>query len=88
MRYWKVIVHWLYWIWVVLLKGKKTRQKEGKIEEKWTGNNIGAEGCRIISEVLKENSTLIKVNLLGDKRNMKNCLTLDVIKTFLEKATG
>ena len=33
----------------------------------WIGNNIGAEGCRIISEMLKENSTLIKVNLMCDK---------------------
>ena len=28
-----------------------------------TGNNIGAEGTRIISEALKINSTLISLNL-------------------------
>ena len=31
------------------------------------GNNIGAEGCRIISEMLKKDSRLIELNLLGEK---------------------
>jgi len=68
MRYWKVIVHWPYWIWVVILKKKKKGDKrDGKgVDEEWTCNNIGAEGCTIISEILKENNTLIKVNLMGD----------------------
>ena len=30
-----------------------------------TANKIGEKGCRFMSEALKENSTLIKVNLLG-----------------------
>ena len=34
-------------------------------------NNIGAEGAKMISEVLKSNSTLTKLNLGGDeKRNV------------------
>ena len=31
-------------------------------------NSIGAEGCRMIREMLKKNSTLIKVNLMGDEK--------------------
>ena len=31
------------------------------------GNNIGVEGCRMISEVLKKNSSLVELNLLGEK---------------------
>ena len=34
---------------------------------KWTDNNIGNEGARMISEVLKRNSTLTKLDLGGDK---------------------
>ena len=30
---------------------------------RWTGNGIGAEGARIISEALKINSTLTKLDL-------------------------
>ena len=31
------------------------------------GNNIGVEGCRMISEVLKKDSRLVRLNLLGEK---------------------
>ena len=31
------------------------------------GNNIGVEGCRIISEMLKKDSRLVGLNLLGEK---------------------
>jgi len=45
-----------------------TRQRDEKeIKEIRAGNNIRAEGCRMISAMLKENSTLIKVNLMGDE---------------------
>jgi len=44
---------------------RSKKWKREKMEEKQTGNSIGAEGCRIISELLKENSTLTKVNLMG-----------------------
>ena len=37
----------------------------------WTGNNIGIEGARIISEVLKCNSTLTELNLGCDEKNDK-----------------
>ncbi len=36
-----------------------------------TDNNIEAEGARMISEVLKFNSTLTKMNLRCDKKNDK-----------------
>ena len=32
------------------------------------GNNIGDEGARMISEVLKSNSTLTELNLYGDDK--------------------
>ena len=31
-------------------------------------NNIGEKGCILMSEALKVNSTLIKVNLMGNRR--------------------
>ena len=34
----------------------------------WTGNNIGDEGARMISEGLKCNSTLTKLNLRSDEK--------------------
>ena len=34
---------------------------------KWTGNKIGAEGANKISESLKVNTTLTKLDLLGDE---------------------
>ena len=32
-------------------------------KKQWTGNNIGAEGAKMISESLKINTTLTKLNL-------------------------
>ena len=31
------------------------------------GNNIGVEGCRMISEVLKKDRRLVELNLLGEE---------------------
>ena len=36
-----------------------------------TGNNIGAEGARMISESLKINTTLAKLNLYDDIKSKK-----------------
>ena len=49
-------------------KEKNVRKRENVRKKAWIGNNIGAEGCKIISKMLKENSTLIKVNLMGEER--------------------
>ena len=38
------------------------------INEIWTANNIGDEGARMISEALKINSTLTKLNLRCDEK--------------------
>ena len=35
--------------------------------EKWTDNNIGDEGAKMISEALMKNTTLTKLNLNNDK---------------------
>ena len=34
----------------------------------WTGNNIGAEEAKMISEALKDNSTLTTLDLSGDEK--------------------
>ena len=34
----------------------------------WTGNDIGESGARMISESLKTNTTLTKLDLKGDER--------------------
>ena len=62
-------------------------------KHEWIGNNIGAEGCRIISKMLKENSTLIKVNLMCDERGdelwWSNMLPIESNQRhFMRKATG
>ena len=41
------------------------------MNEVWTGNDIGAEGARMISEALKSNSTLTELDLRGDEKNDK-----------------
>ena len=35
------------------------------------GNNIGVEGCRMISEMLKKDSSLVLLNLLGKKKKRR-----------------
>ena len=34
------------------------------------GNNIGEEGCRIISDVLKKDNRLVEMNLFGKNKNV------------------
>ena len=47
------------------------------------GNNIGVEGCRMISEILKKDSRLVELNLLGKKKKKdKKWINL---KCFWEK---
>ena len=38
------------------------------------GNNIGAEGARMISEALKNNSTLTKLDLYGDEKDERKLM--------------
>ena len=38
-----------------------------KISEKWTDNNAGDEGARMLSESLKTNTTLTKLGLGSDE---------------------
>ncbi len=48
---------------------KNRNEKEKKmITNKWTGNEIGAEGASKISESLKVNTTLTKLDLNGDEK--------------------
>ena len=49
-------------------KNENGKEKEVKNERtKWTGNNIGAEGASKISESLKVNTTLTKLDLSCDE---------------------
>ena len=34
-------------------------------------NNIGDKGCRLISEALQKNTTLVKMNLLGGEEDKR-----------------
>ncbi len=52
------MVNWRKW----LNRKKKTKQKM-----EWTGNEIGDEGTKAISELLKSNSVLSELNLGGEK---------------------
>ena len=39
--------------------------------ETWTGNHIGDEGARMLSESLKTNTTLTTLGLGGDQNEVK-----------------
>ena len=58
--------------------------------EKWTANNIGDSGARMISEVLKRNSTLTILDLGGDENEewIYNENRDKVIEMKIEKWTG
>ena len=52
------------------------------------GNNIGVEGCRIISEELKKDSRLVGLNLLGDKEEGQDIhvtVEMNKFEMFFEK---
>ena len=42
------------------------------------GNNIGVEGCRIISEMLKKDSRLVGLNLLGEKEGYHTHIIIEM----------
>jgi len=56
------------WKWWMKWLGVKERKRMNKV---WTGNDIGPEGAIMISEGLKCNSTLTRLNLKGDEKNDK-----------------
>ena len=48
------------------------RRRNSLKENEWIGNNIGVEGARLLSESLKSNSTLTRLNLFGDEISENN----------------
>ena len=50
-------------------KGKKRKKEK---EEIMTGNEIGVEGAKAMSEVLKVNTTLTSLNLGGDEERERD----------------
>jgi len=46
-----------------------SNRNEDKTRE-WIGKNVGESGARIISESLKTNATLTKLNLSGDENEL------------------
>ena len=52
--------------------GKRRIEMKWYKNKVWTGNNIGEEGVRMVSEGLKSNSTLTKLNLEGDEERRNN----------------
>ena len=49
----------------------KKHKKKWRVNKKWTGNEIGAEGASSISESLKINTTLTELNLDSDDEKNK-----------------
>ena len=47
------------------MKEMNTKNKEGEKIKHWTGNGITAYGIKVLSDVLKKNSTLIALGLGG-----------------------
>jgi len=45
----------------------------------WTVNDIGESGARMISESLKTNTTLTKLELLGDEKGSKMIWIITII---------
>ena len=70
MKHWWLILHWLYWIWILKIKKEKQRKGKQKMNE-WIGNNIGDEGAKKISEALMINTTLTELNLYCDDKDRK-----------------
>ena len=48
-------------------KEKREKRERKEKEERMTGNGIGDEGAKAISEMLKVNSTLTELNLRGEE---------------------
>ena len=66
----ELIVHWLNCIWVVMKKNKNENEKDKEMKMKrneWTDNHIGDEGASKISESLKVNTTLTKLDMSCDE---------------------
>ena len=74
---WFVLHHGLNWIWKVKnLNGRENKRIRREYKNKyrmkwinwiWTDNYIGDEGAKMISEILKTNTTLTKLDLCGDE---------------------
>ena len=58
--------------------------KDNDKMKKWTDNNIGDEGARMISESLKTNTTLTKLNLSGNEKWSKMIWMVTIIKKTKE----
>ena len=46
----------------------KAEKEKWRVNEKWTDNQIGSEGASKISESLKINTTLTKLDLRGEEK--------------------
>ena len=51
---------------ICMNREREEREKWNDNNWIWTGNKIGAEGAKKLSEGLKSNSTLTELNLQGD----------------------
>ena len=47
-----------------------SEMKNDKQRNMWKGNDIGPEGARLISDGLKNNSTLTSINLSSNQRKI------------------
>ena len=66
----------------------KTTKEKKKSNKKWTANKIGDKGASAISESLKINTTLTKLNLGCDEIRNKNEKTKEKNKRVNKKEQG
>ena len=52
-------------------KKENRKERKEKKEERITGNGIGVEGAKSMSEMLKVNTTLTTLNLGGEEEEIK-----------------
>ena len=57
------------WIWIVMKRRARRKKKEKGIKKvSWKANDFGDEGVKMLSEGLKSNSSLTKLNLGSNER--------------------
>ena len=53
------------------IKHKQIKKEKKETEERMIGNEIGDEGAKVMSEMLRVNTTLTELNLEGEKEERK-----------------
>ena len=54
-----------------MVRKKKEKEKEREKKDELTANDIGVEGAKAMSEILKENTTLTELDLGSEEEERK-----------------